>query len=171
MITFPLFIALSAFYFSMFVTPGPNNAMLTASAMKFGFVRTLPHLIGIPLGHIIQIGLCCYGLASVFLIYPEVQNYMRFLCFLYLLFLGWKMIGSFSLSQKKSGRPLKLYEASLFQFINPKAWSIALTVPSGFFPNEDKSCIPHIKQCPFKNSPKSDLSLIIELILILASFH
>ena len=83
MITFPLFIALSAFYFSMFVTPGPNNAMLTASAMKFGFVRTLPHLIGIPLGHIIQIGLCCYGLASVFLIYPEVQNYMRFLCFLY----------------------------------------------------------------------------------------
>jgi threonine/homoserine/homoserine lactone efflux protein len=137
MITFPLFIALSAFYFSMFVTPGPNNAMLTASAMKFGFVRTLPHLIGIPLGHIIQIGLCCYGLASVFLIYPEVQNYMRFLCFLYLLFLGWKMIGSFSLSQKKSGRPLKLYEASLFQFINPKAWSIALTVPSGFFPNDE----------------------------------
>ena len=137
MITFPLFIALSAFYFSMFVTPGPNNAMLTASAMKFGFVRTLPHLIGIPLGHIIQIGLCCYGLASVFLIYPEEQNYMRFLCFLYLLFLGWKMIGSFSLSQKKSGRPLKLYEASLFQFINPKAWSIALTVPSGFFPNDE----------------------------------
>ena len=47
------------------------------------------------------------------------------------------MIGSFSLSQKKSGRPLKLYEASLFQFINPKAWSIALTVPSGFFPNDE----------------------------------
>ena len=44
----------------MFFTPGPNNAMLTASGMKFGFVRTLPHLVGIPLGHILQIGLTCF---------------------------------------------------------------------------------------------------------------
>ena len=56
MINFALFSALAAFYFTMFVTPGPNNAMLTASGMKFGFIRTLPHLIGIPLGHIFQIG-------------------------------------------------------------------------------------------------------------------
>ena len=54
MITFALFSALSTFYFTMFVTPGPNNAMLTASGMKFGFVRTLPHAIGIPIGHILQ---------------------------------------------------------------------------------------------------------------------
>ena len=49
MITFALFSALATFYFTMFITPGPNNAMLTASGMKFGFVRTLPHLIGIPI--------------------------------------------------------------------------------------------------------------------------
>ena len=67
MITFALFSALSTFYFTMFFTPGPNNAMLTASGMKFGFVRTLPHLIGIPLGHILQIGLTCFGLANLFL--------------------------------------------------------------------------------------------------------
>lgn len=137
MITFTLFTALSAFYFTMFITPGPNNAMLTASGMKFGFIRTVPHLIGIPLGHIIQIGLCCYGLANVFLLYPEIQSYMRILCFAYLLYLSWQMIGSFSLNQKETGRPLKFYEASLFQFINPKAWSIALTVASGFFPTEE----------------------------------
>ena len=47
------------------------------------------------------------------------------------------MIGSFSMVQKESGRPLKFYEASLFQFINPKAWSIAVTVASGFFPTEE----------------------------------
>ena len=47
------------------------------------------------------------------------------------------MIGSFSLVQKESGRPLRFYEASLFQFINPKAWSIAVTVASGFFPTEE----------------------------------
>ena len=137
MISFALFSALATFYFTMFFTPGPNNAMLTASGMKFGFIRTLPHLIGISIGHIFQIGLTCFGLAKLFLIYPEIQSYMKILCFLYLIYLSWKMIGSFSLVQKKSGRPLRLYEASLFQFINPKAWSIAITVASGFFPSEE----------------------------------
>ena len=137
MINFALFSALAAFYFTMFVTPGPNNAMLTASGMKFGFIRTLPHLIGIPLGHIFQIGLVCFGLGNLFLIYPEIQFYMKILCFLYLLYLSWKMIGSFNLIKKESGRPLMLYEASLFQFINPKAWSIAIAVASGFFPTEE----------------------------------
>ena len=51
------------------------------------------------------------------------------------------MIGSFSLVQKETGRPLRLYEASLFQFINPKAWSIAVTVASGFFPTEENILI------------------------------
>ncbi|MFL2889608.1 MAG: LysE family translocator [Pelagibacteraceae bacterium] len=137
MINFTLFSALATFYFTMFFTPGPNNAMLTASGMKFGFIRTLPHAIGIPLGHILQIGLTCFGLANLFLIYPQIQFYMKILCFLYLLYLGWKMIGSFSLIQKETGRPLKLYEASLFQFVNPKAWSIAIAVASGFFPSEE----------------------------------
>jgi len=141
MITFALFTALATFYFTMFVTPGPNNAMLTASGMKFGFFRTLPHLIGIPLGHIFQIGLTCFGLANLFLIYPQIQFYMKILCFLYLIYLSWKMIGSFSVTQKETGRPLKFYEASLFQFINPKAWSIAVTVASGFFPIEENILI------------------------------
>ena len=137
MIDLNLIFALISFYFVMYVTPGPNNAMLTASGMKFGFVRTLPHAIGIPIGHILQIGLTCFGLANLFLIYPQVQFYMKILCFLYLLYLSWKMIGSFSLVKRETGRPLKFYEASLFQFINPKAWSIAVAVASGFFPNEE----------------------------------
>ncbi len=141
MINFALFSALSAFYFTMFFTPGPNNAMLTASGMKFGFIRTLPHLIGIPLGHIFQIGLTCFGLANLFLLYPVIQFYMKILCFLYLLYLGWKMLGSFSMIQKETGRPLRFYEASLFQFVNPKAWSIAITVASGFFPTEENIII------------------------------
>ena len=121
------------FYFTMFVTPGPNNAMLTASGMKFGYLKTLPHLIGIPLGHTIQISLTCLGLGSIFLKYPQIQFYMKIMCALYMLYLSWKMIGSFNINDKSSGRPLKFYEASLFQFINPKAWSIAIAVASGFF--------------------------------------
>ena len=77
MISFALLSALSTYYFIMFVTPGPNNAMLTASGMKFGFVKTLPHLIGIPTGHIIQISLVCLGLGNLFIQFPEYSTKFR----------------------------------------------------------------------------------------------
>ena len=54
-------------------TPGPNNAMLTASGIKFGFKKTLPHLFGIPFGHVIQITLVCFGLGTLFQKYPQIQ--------------------------------------------------------------------------------------------------
>tara|TARA_B110000444_G_C18752745_1_gene553573 strand:+ start:375 stop:926 length:552 start_codon:yes stop_codon:yes gene_type:complete len=122
----------------MFVTPGPNNAMLTASGMKFGIKRTLPHLIGIPSGHVVQVILVCYGLGNLFLKFPLIQFYMKILCAIYLIYLAWKIIGSFSIINKNtSGRPLKFYEAALFQIVNPKAWTIAIGGVSGFFPTEE----------------------------------
>ena len=60
MIETKLFLALISYYFVMFATPGPNNAMLTASGIKFGYIKTLPHLIGIPLGHFFQIIFLCW---------------------------------------------------------------------------------------------------------------
>ena len=80
MIDLKLFIALSSFYFVMFATPGPNNAMLTASGIKFGFKRTLPHLFGIPCGHIIQIALVCLGLGKIFQVYPFIQEFLKYVC-------------------------------------------------------------------------------------------
>ena len=134
MITFSLWSALIVYYFIMFATPGPNNSMLTASGIKFGYIKTLPHLIGILLGHFFQITLVSYGLGNVFLKLPALQFYMKILCFIYLVYLSWKMLGSFSVVKKESGRPLRFYEASLFQFINPKAWTVAITAVAGFFP-------------------------------------
>ena len=137
MIEFKLFFALISYYFVMFVTPGPNNAMLTASGIKFGFKRTIPHMFGIPFGHVIQITLVCFGLGNLFQKYPLIQFYLKWLCFVYLLYLGWKIIGSFADNEKESGRPLKFYEAAFFQFINPKAWVVALTAATAFFPSEE----------------------------------
>ena len=137
MIEFKLFFALVSYYFVMFSTPGPNNAMLTASGIKFGFKRTLPHLIGIPCGHMVQITLVCLGLGKIFQIYPYIQEMLKYVCAAYLLYLGYKIIGSFSEHKKDSSRPLKLYEAALFQFVNPKAWTVAIMVASGFFPKEE----------------------------------
>ena len=79
MISLQLFIALASFYFVMFVTPGPNNAMLTASGIKFGFKRTLPHLIGIPCGHMVQITLVCLGLGKIFVLIVFFQIKVFFL--------------------------------------------------------------------------------------------
>ena len=137
MIEFKLFFALISYYFVMFATPGPNNAMLTASGIKFGFKKTLPYLFGIPFGHVIQITLVCFGLGALFQKYPDIQFYLKWLCFFYLLYLGWKIIGSFTNNEKETGRPLKFYEAALFQFINPKAWVVALTASTAFFPSEE----------------------------------
>ena len=141
MIEAKLFFALVSYYFVMFATPGPNNAMLTASGIKFGFKRTLPHLFGIPFGHVIQITLVCFGLGTLFQKYPSIQFYLKWICFVYLIFLGWKIIGSFSNTNKESGRPLKFYEAALFQFINPKAWVVALTAATAFFPSNENFLI------------------------------
>ena len=137
MIEFKLFFALISYYFVMFVTPGPNNAMLTASGIKFGFKRTIPHMVGIPLGHVIQITLVCFGLGTLFQKYPPIQYYLKWLCFVYLLYLGWKIIGSLTDNEKETGRPLKFYEAAFFQFVNPKAWVVALTAATAFFPSEE----------------------------------
>ena len=75
---------------------------------------------------------------------PIIQIYLKWLCFFYLLFLGWKIIGSLSNSNKESGRPLRFYEAALFQFINPKAWVVALTAATAFFPNQENFIIATI---------------------------
>ena len=77
MITWELILALAIYNFIMYVTPGPNNSILTASGIKFGFRRTLPHLIGIPCGHIVQITLVCLGLGKVFQIYPYIQEVLK----------------------------------------------------------------------------------------------
>ena len=141
MIDLNLFIALTSFYFVMYVTPGPNNAMLTASGIKFGFKRTLPHLIGIPCGHMVQITLVCLGLGKIFQIYPYIQEVLKYVCAAYLLYLGYKIIGSFSNIKEDDSRPLKFYEAALFQLVNPKAWTISTMVASGFLPKDEKLII------------------------------
>ncbi len=136
MIDFNLIFALITFYFVMYVTPGPNNAMILASGLKFGFLKTIPHMTGITIGHISQLVLVCFGLGKIFQMFPEIQQILKILCSLYLLYLGYKIIGSFSKIKKNKSRPLKFYEAALFQIVNPKAWTISSMAASGFLPKD-----------------------------------
>ena len=134
MIDSNLLFALISFYFVMYVTPGPNNAMVLASGLKFGFIKTIPHMSGITIGHVLQLILVFLGLGKIFLIFPQLQNILKILCALYLLYLGYKIIGSFSKIKEYDSRPLRFHEAGLFQIVNPKAWTISSMVASGFLP-------------------------------------
>ena len=131
-----LFIALISFYFVMYVTPGPNNAMVLTSGLKFGFLKTIPHMSGITIGHILQLILVCLGLGKIFQIFPELQNILKIICAIYLLYLGYKIVGSFSKIKEDDSRPLKFHEAALFQIVNPKAWTISSMAASGFLPKD-----------------------------------
>ena len=131
-----LIFALVSFYFVMYVTPGPNNAMVLASGLKFGFLKSIPHMTGITIGHVTQLILVCLGLGKIFQIFPELQNILKIICAIYLIYLGYKIIGSFSKIKDDDSRPLKFYEAALFQIVNPKAWTISSMAASGFLPKD-----------------------------------
>ena len=141
MITLELFLALIGYYFVMYITPGPNNTMLTVSGIKFGFFRTMPHLFGIPSGHALQLILVCLGLGVIFETYPMIQDILKWIGTAYLLYLAWKILGSLKVGDKDTSSPLKYYEAVIFQFVNPKAWIICITAVSLFFPREESLLI------------------------------
>ncbi len=138
MINWELILALSVYNFVMYVTPGPNNSILTASGIKFGFFRTIPNIFGIPTGHGFQLALVCLGLGSLFTYYPFLLDILRYVGAAYILFLAYKMFGSLNISSsEEKTRPLKYYEAILFQFVNPKAWVICITAVSLFYPEKE----------------------------------
>ena len=136
MVDFNSIFALISFYFVMYVTPGPNNAMVLTSGLKFGFLKTIPHMTGITIGHVTQLILVCLGLGKIFQVFPEIQNILKILCSIYLIYLGYKIIGSFNKIKDNDSRPLKFYEAALFQIVNPKAWTISSMAASSFLSND-----------------------------------
>ena len=142
MITFELIATISVYYFVMYATPGPNNSILTASGIKFGFIRSVPNIIGISSGHGIQLALVCFGLGSLFLQFPILLEILKYIGACYLLYLAWKMFGSLNISiTDERSSPLKYYEAILFQFVNPKAWVICITAVSLFYPEKENLII------------------------------
>jgi threonine/homoserine/homoserine lactone efflux protein len=138
MITLELLAAISIYYVVMYATPGPNNSILTASGIKFGFRQTIPNILGIPTGHGIQLALVCFGLGSLFIQFPYLLNVLKYIGTTYLLYLSWKMFGSLNIKKvEDKSSPLTYYEAILFQSVNPKAWVICITAVSLFYPEQE----------------------------------
>lgn len=126
--------ALAGYAFVMSITPGPNNVMLAASGAAFGYRATLPHLLGISLGLALQTALVGLGLGLVFARLTSLHAVLKWLGVAYLLYLGWRLLWAGRGGRAQARRPLSLLEGALFQFINPKAWVMALTTIALFLP-------------------------------------
>ena len=123
-----LLVALLGFAFATSVTPGPNNMMLLASGANFGFRRTVPHMLGISLGHALMVFLLGMGLAQVFHRIPAANTVLKVLSVAYMLWLAWKIAHAGAPKEGQAeGRPLTFLQAAAFQWVNPKAWAMALT--------------------------------------------
>jgi threonine/homoserine/homoserine lactone efflux protein len=122
--------------FVMSITPGPNNVMLTASGANFGFRRTLPHILGIVCGFIVQLLAVCAGLAALFTRWPALQSTLAWVGAAYLVYLGWQMLGHGETRAREAHHPVTFLQAALFQFLNPKAWVMTVTAATLFLPRD-----------------------------------
>jgi threonine/homoserine/homoserine lactone efflux protein len=126
--TYDLFLALVGFAFATSVTPGPNNMMLLASGANFGFRRSLPHMLGISLGHAAMVFVLGMGVAQAFQAMPALTTVLKVVSVAYMLWLAWKIAhASAPQSGRSGGTPFTFLQAAAFQWVNPKAWAMALT--------------------------------------------
>jgi threonine/homoserine/homoserine lactone efflux protein len=131
------FAALALFSLVTSITPGPNNLMLLASGANFGFRPTIPHMLGISLGHAFMVFLVGMGLIRVFDAYPVAHTILKVASVLYMTWLAWKIAHAAPASAGEAGgRPLTLLQAAGFQWVNPKAWAMALTAVAIYMPGE-----------------------------------
>jgi len=131
--------ALAAFAVASSITPGPNNIMLMTSGTNFGFRRTVPHMLGVSLGFALMIVLVGLGLAQLFARYPVAHEILKWVSVAYLLYLAWKIATARPPSEGAAakGAPMTFVQAALFQWVNPKAWTMALTGVTVYMPPVD----------------------------------
>ena len=125
-----IFLALLVFAFVSSVTPGPNNLMLLASGVNFGFRRTIPHMLRIGVGFFVLLLSIGFGLGALIETVPSVYTALKFAGGAYMLYLAWKIAMSRSIGEAKhrdKSEPMTFLQAAAFQWVNPKAWVMAIT--------------------------------------------
>lgn len=131
-------LALIVYGFVTSITPGPNNLMLMASGANFGIRRTVPHMLGISVGFTFMIIVVGLGIISLFNFWPPSYTALKFLSFGYMLWFAWKIAKSSAPDATQEGsKPFSFLQAALFQWVNPKAWAMAMTAIAVYAPTRD----------------------------------
>lgn len=144
--TYEIILGLIVFSLVSSITPGPNNLMLMAAGANFGFRRTLPHMLGVALGFTLMVLLVGIGLVKVFDALPISYQILKVVSVVYLLYLAWK-IGTAAPSPgnaEAGGSPFTFVQAALFQWVNPKAWTMALTAVSVYSPSQSVAAVAFV---------------------------
>ncbi|MEL7430734.1 MAG: LysE family translocator [Pseudomonadota bacterium] len=135
--SYEILIALIGFAFASSITPGPNNLMLMASGANYGLLRTVPHMLGISLGHAFMVVMVGVVLLQVFEAYPVLNIVLKVLSATYMLWLAWKIANAVAPEAKEvTGKPFTFLQAAAFQWVNPKAWFMAITAISAYAPQD-----------------------------------
>ena len=136
--TLDLYSALFIFALVTVITPGPNNLMLMASGANFGFRRSVPHMLGIGLGFPSMCFLVGVGVMQVFDLWPVSYTILKVLSVAYLLYLAWKIANAAPPKNATAeGKPLTFLQSAAFQWVNPKAWSMALSAVTLYAASRD----------------------------------
>lgn len=138
-----LLAAFATFAFVSSITPGPNNLMLMASGANFGLRRTIPHMLGVGIGFTVMIVLVGIGLIGLFDAVPGSYTILKIVSVVYLLWLAWKIANAAApdTGGRSSGTPLTFLQAAAFQWVNPKAWTMALTAITVYAPDRSLGAI------------------------------
>lgn len=136
-------VALFAFAFASSITPGPNNLMLMASGANFGLRRTVPHALGVCVGFTVMIVLVGLGLIGLFDMLPVLAAVLKVVSVVYLLWLAWKMAHAAGpdAAANADARPMTFVQAALFQWVNPKAWTMALSAIAIYAPDRSLGAV------------------------------
>ena len=138
-ISFDVLLSMVLFACVTSITPGPNNMMVLASGVNFGYRKTLPHLLGISIGHAFMCIMVGLGLGEMFTTWPITYTVVKVLGFLYMLYLAWGVAHSAALPsshESAQAKPLGFWGAAAFQWVNPKAWVMALAFFVNFLPQD-----------------------------------
>jgi threonine/homoserine/homoserine lactone efflux protein len=134
--TYELLLALLGYAFVTSITPGPNNMMLMASGANFGLRQSVPHMLGISIGHSVMVFLVGVGLAGLIHAVPAFSVGLKVVSVVYMLWLAWKIAHSAAPEHGKlGGKPFTFLQAAAFQWVNPKAWGMAVTATSVYAPD------------------------------------
>ena len=125
-------LVLAGIAMSMTWTPGPNNAMLTASGANFGGRRTLPHAMGVAIGLPIMLFLVALGLGQVFAAEPMIATVIGWIGFAAIIWFAWRIATADAAETSRRSKPLTFVEACGFQWVNPKAWTFVIWVVAGY---------------------------------------
>lgn len=126
-------VAVAGFCFVTCFTPGPNNTMLMASGLNFGMVRTLPHMFGVSFGFPLMVFCVGLGVAQVFQAFPTLYTALKIISIAYLLWLALQIAMADEVKTNGGGaQPLTFLQAAAFQWVNPKAWIMAVGISATY---------------------------------------